>query len=460
MKRTKFSLLSLIYLIPALLLVVFLIGGCTSGSTTSGETVDDPPVNKTWTYMVYMAADNNLEASAWLDMLEMENVGTSDQVNIVVLMDRGGTFYGKKGCFKYLVAQKPHSLESGGSVTAIYSDTEALLAELATFASTPVEEMGNVNTGDPDTLINFVNWGMEAYPANKYAVVLWNHGSGWKPELETTPPCPQLKDSKGRGICWDDTSGDYLTSHEVKYAFDKIFETTGQKIEFVGMDACLMGMVETAYDLKDTVKWFSASENSEPGFGWPYHYILADVKLDPSIDGRRMACTTVSRFKQWYADANVPDSTGINSRVTMSGVNMVNVNALADSISAFAEDAINKMDTEAVNLLAAGESTPNAEFVTDTASYTDYKDLNILFENYANTVTDATLATNATAVNTAVTQAVSYYGYGSSVPTNSRAISIWLPDSTQYGLYQSSYEAISFAQGTQWDEYLELLVIQ
>ena len=46
---------------------------------------------KKWTVMVYMAADNNLETYGVQDMNEMESVGSSSDVNLLVQFDRHPT---------------------------------------------------------------------------------------------------------------------------------------------------------------------------------------------------------------------------------------------------------------------------------------------------------------------------------------------------------------------------------
>jgi len=135
---------------------------------------------KSWTFLVYLDADNNLEAAGIDDFNEMEQVGSTDDVNIVVQMDRISGYDTSNGdwttCRRYYVDQD---------------------SDPAVINSTMVEDLGEVNMGDGQTLRQFIEWGVANYPAAQYAIVLWNHGGGWK----------TLEARKPKACCWDDTDG-------------------------------------------------------------------------------------------------------------------------------------------------------------------------------------------------------------------------------------------------------------
>ncbi|MBU1914523.1 MAG: hypothetical protein KJ563_04945, partial [Candidatus Thermoplasmatota archaeon] len=122
----------------------------------------------TWTFMVYMDGDNDLERVAILDFLEMAAVGSTPNVNIVVEFDRSrfyDTSYGNWNTTKRFL------VTSGMTPTAANASSD----------------IGEVNMGNASTLVDFIDWGVTAYPANNYALVLWDHGGGWS------------------GVCWDYT---------------------------------------------------------------------------------------------------------------------------------------------------------------------------------------------------------------------------------------------------------------
>ena len=118
---------------------------------------------QTWTVMLYMNADDKvLEQDIYVDLNEAELVGSSDRVNIVAQMDRfRGGFRGDgdwTDTRRYFVT-RDNSLDRLGSRL--------------------VQNLGEVNMASPDSLIDFATWAMEAYPADKYVLIMSDHGMGW-----------------------------------------------------------------------------------------------------------------------------------------------------------------------------------------------------------------------------------------------------------------------------------------
>ena len=111
--------------------------------------------NKSWTVMVYLAGDNDLDSAGVVDLDEMKQVGSGDQLNIVAQFDRAGK----------------------SSATKRY-----LLRKGTTLAKDVVATLGETNMGDPEVLQDFLAWGAKNYPAEHYLVVIWNHGAGWDDE--------------------------------------------------------------------------------------------------------------------------------------------------------------------------------------------------------------------------------------------------------------------------------------
>src|SRR5271165_7046816 len=104
-----------------------------------------------WTFMVYLAGDNNLAGAGDADLAEMRAVGSTGDLNIVAQFDSAIA----GGATRFL-------LKNGGV------DEE-------------VQSLGKIDSGDPRTLSDFIAWAVKSYPAQRYALILWNHGSGWEP---------------------------------------------------------------------------------------------------------------------------------------------------------------------------------------------------------------------------------------------------------------------------------------
>ena len=74
----------------------------------------------------------------------------------------------------------------------------------------------------------------------------------------------------------------------------------GRKVDVVGMDACLMTMIEVAYQLRDHAQVLVGSEEIEPGPGWPHAAILGDLTARPAMTAGELGGTVVTRYVASY----------------------------------------------------------------------------------------------------------------------------------------------------------------
>jgi len=173
-----------------------------------------------WTIMVYINGKNNLEEFALKDINEMEMVGSTDKINIVVELGRMDGYDASdgdwKGVRRYLVKKDSDS-----------SKINSLL----------VEDLGMKDMGDYNSLISFGKWAKEKFPAKRYMLVVWNHGSGW-----TKGGKPIIT----KGISYDEQSGNHINTPQLGLALKEI-----GKVDVYGSDACLMQMAEVDYEIKD-----------------------------------------------------------------------------------------------------------------------------------------------------------------------------------------------------------------
>lgn len=252
-----------------------------------------------WTYMVYLDGDCDLELSAINDFLEMATVGSNANVKILVLFDRSASY------------------------DTTYGDWTETRRGIINLNDTPNStwgtNMGELNMGSPQTLIDFVEWGMQTYPASRYAVTLWDHGSGWAKGDEDS--------LRFKSVCIDETDGDRLYMREVRAALDTI-ETHEGEPDLLGFDACLMGMAEVAYEIRQHTGVMVASEKGIPLAGWPYHTILADLVAGPTMSASQLASATVSRYYQSYSNSQLLSAVDLSLIADVT----VKVDALAQAL--------------------------------------------------------------------------------------------------------------------------------
>lgn len=261
-----------------------------------------------WTFLVYMDGDNNLESAAIDDFLEMAPWGSDANVIIAVLFDRAPGYDGR------------------------YDDWTDTRRGVINIGDVPDAawgvSLGELNMGDPQTLIDFVEWGMQLWPAANYAVVLWDHGSGWQKIL--------AGDSLVfKSVCVDDTDNDRLFMREVRNALTTI-ETDEQEPDLVGFDACLMAMVEVAYEIRQNTSVMVGSEKTVPNDGWPYNTILQDLVGYPTMSAAHLGIAIVDRYYESYGNSQI-----------LSAVNLPAMGTLAAGIDVFAQTLRDNWNSDA-----------------------------------------------------------------------------------------------------------------
>jgi hypothetical protein len=284
-----------------------------------------------WTFMVYMAGDNNLSDAGDMDLDEMRAVGSSPDVNVVVQFDRARD----RGTTRYLVQKNGENEQT--------------------------ESLGLTDCGDPQVLIDFVKWASR-FSAERYALVLWNHGGGWEPsEMDRIARSAgarnynvreasersatrlrkaffrtslekifSLPTSHERAICSDDGSGHSLDTIELGKVLDKVQKTLGQKLDLLGMDACLMSNLEVAYQARPYVNYIVASEESEPNQGWPYTPVLKKLVGTPDLMTPAFAAHIVEAYIQSYRDMNNPGP------ITQAAVDLTKIDTLVNPLDKLA----------------------------------------------------------------------------------------------------------------------------
>jgi len=372
-----------------------------------------------WLFMVYLDADNNLESAGIDDMNEMETAGSTSDVAIAVQMDRAERDYAD---------DTTNGNWTGAKRFYVTQDTDQLIIN-----SPVIEDLGEVNMGDPAVLQSFIEWSVANYPAQHYALVLWNHGSGWRGR--------EGSGESVKSICLDDESGDELTMTELRSALNAANASTGQTLDIVGFDACLMQMVEVAYQVmgsasRHLVDITVGSEETEPGDGWDYSATLVALTANPAMTPAGLAAQIVNDYVSFYSSS---------WDITQSGVDLDYMETLATAVDSFAIAMTN----------ATGDWTSISTARSSAQEYYYYYYIDLY--HFAQLVNqDATISQTvrdaASDVMTAVTNAVIAEGHTASVG-NSHGLSIYYPESP--GDYFTSYETdVLFTNDTHWDEFL------
>jgi hypothetical protein len=259
-----------------------------------------------WTVLVYLDGDNDLERDAVADFNEMELVGSSDHVQLAVQFDRlrGGrsSLFDDDwtGTRRYHVMPDPDPNRIASPVLA---------------------DLGEQNMGAPQTLADFVIWGVRSFPAQHYALVIWDHGSAWA------------------GIAFDDTSGkDGLTLSELDTALRTAQAATAlDRLDLIGFDACVMGQIDVLTTIAPYARVAVASPDLEPNAGWPWDRLLARMQADPTIDARGLGQVSVETYGQAYAGDT-------SASLGLTAFDLASATRLRDQLGAFSDALIADLD--------------------------------------------------------------------------------------------------------------------
>jgi hypothetical protein len=125
-----------------------------------------------------------------------------------------------------------------------------------------------------------------------------------------------------RAISQDSDTGSIIYNADVRTSLTNSFKN---ELKLVGFDACLMGMLETAYELKDVTPVVVASEELEPGHGWNYTTLAHAITTAPVSDEFAFAAMIVASYRDNYRD--------IDEATTLSAVRTEKVTAVATELS-------------------------------------------------------------------------------------------------------------------------------
>ena len=235
-------------------------------------------------------------ACATGDLLELLEVNLPDNVNIVI--QTGGA-----------EVWQNDAMDASKTQRWLY-DSDGLFL---------VDEQPLANMGEAQTLYDFLAFAEASYPAEKTAVIFWNHGGG-----------------SVTGASFDENyEFDSLDLLEMYAAFDTLWPADKENpvLELVGFDACLMATIDVAATFQPFAKYLAASEEVEPGNGWLYSQWVKDLAENPSMDGEELG---ISICNAYYKGCEKVRTAG---QATLSLTDLTKLDDLLLAYETFGEEA-------------------------------------------------------------------------------------------------------------------------
>ena len=338
----------------------------TTVSSAAREKYVDVAAAKTVTVMVYMCG-TDLESEGGMatsDLEEMANATLSD--NVRVILETGGTSRWQNDLIKSNTNQR-FRIKQGGLETLD-------------------KNLGKLSMVEPETLASFIQFCKSEYPADRYLLVLWDHGGG-----------------SLTGYGYDEIfPGDSMSLDEINTAL----KSGGVKFDAIGFDACLMATLETALVTEQYADYLIASEAVEPGTGWYYTNWLSSLSADPAIPTLDLGKEIIDDYVQMSG----------SSQTTLSMMDLAELNGTVPAaFTAFASSTSDLISNDEFTKVADARSG-SKDF--STSSKINQIDLIHFAQNLA--------TPESTALADALTGCVKYNRNSSSI-SHANGVSIYFP---------------------------------
>ncbi len=384
-----------------------------------------------WTVMCYFVSDDNkdasLEESQVKNIDELSSRGSGAGYDLVVQVDRSNKIS------EYLRSRYADPDYSGAKRYHIERDKWAVQAKL-----------GEVNMGDPKSLLDFMTWAAVAYPAKHYLLLINSHGSGtlsWRGPGSTADSQPgRVVLPVNRYVAYDDTDDDCLTVFELATVLEQFaLQERRPKLDILALDACLAASIEALHQLKDGVDLLVASEATVPGHGFRYTSIVDSVAAGAAPEALAGVIT-----KSFIERAGAP-------------------NVLGAFRTSVAEDLTRAVSKLARELYVAGRELGKVG-VRDLTNFGDnYWDLERIAGSIAHGGSNATSAAHGAEVLRLAKEVlellkqsrVSLWYSGDYAKAEVGGLSILWPGADSYRKYRAFYKATGFARAGLWDEFLD-----
>ncbi len=395
------------------------------------------PHNNGWTVMIYMAADNSLVGESIWALTEINAINFGSEVRVVALFDSAPPeVVTRRFIFSEKTQkQKPVLLEDlGKKFNEIPLDEKGKLQQAVAGKKAKSAKFEIVNTASDFRLLqHFLTTTIDEQKANKYLLVLSGHGSG----------------AVGDFLTSDNPKGS-LSITDLKNVLNAIKkDTLRRKLDILGMDSCLMSMVEVCYEVRNSVELLVGAEGYEPETGWPYQQILGALNDNATMGANQLAELIVDKHIEYYRDFA---TAGLS--IDQSVCDLTQIDELAEAIRGLAKTMTDNLSNPAVQnaILLAHWRAQSYK----SEQYVDLWDFCDLLQKGCPVKALSNACIEVQKIVENVVQHADYYGPAFQ---HSHGLSIFFPWKDS-GALQEYCKGLSFAKDTKWGNFLKEYVKQ
>ena len=410
----------------ALITIVGLVAPGMAGSCGWAQTVaQEDDAQRKWTLAMYWASDNNLdEYTEYFIEMWMEHLTNLEDVALCTFFDR---------------------LE--------------LPANISTFTEEGwVEQqvLGEVNSSSPETLSSFLTYALTepSLACDNFMLVVQNHGNGYL------------------GLCSDEDLPDsdlekmWMSIDGLGAGIRDALDKSGKTIDIISLDACTLGTVEVAYELRGTASYLVASELGVPFDGQNYIALMEGLSVNPDIEPLDLACKLVDDYEAWYSAPLHTLPTLYPYMQDFGSLSVVDLNGLDPMIEAFASfrDAVIPKDCSLGKYLKTAAMDADISLWINCMGVWFYPDIRVMFTTLGEVLAEdyPTAAACADAIVAAADEVIIHDWASWRMREKVTGLSVFVSPSV--GVYEANWDTLGraydavgldFVTDTGWDQVLE-----
>ncbi len=324
----------------AALILPTMLGSCgvDYSNTGSMEAQEDAP--RKWTIAMYWASDNNLdEYTEYFIELWMEYLTNREDVALCVFIDR---------------------LELPANISTLTEE-----------GWTEIENLGEVNSSSPDTLESFVTYALTEpdLASENFMLMVQNHGNGY------------LGLCSDEGLPESDLAKAWMSIDDLAQGIRGALDATQKSIDIISLDACTLGTIEVAYELRGTASYMVSSALGVPFDGQNYIDMMRGFTENPDITPLDLACKLVDDYEAWYSAPLHTLPTLYPYMQDFGQLSVVDLNALDPLIDAFCsfKDAVLPKDNSIGKYLKTAAVDADVSLWINNMGVWFYPDIKVMF---------------------------------------------------------------------------------
>lgn len=382
---------------------------------------DAPAEPKRWTFLLYLAGDNP-DIDAYLNdrselgaLARLAGRGGPANVTVVALYDGPG---------------------QGDTALHIFRPGQALQKTV----------LGERNMGDPNTLAAFIREGRAAAPSDHVYLAIADHGNGLD------------------GIAWDRTSdrsgAERLTSRELRQALLSATDGGALPIDVLHFDACLMGLIESAHQMRGLARYLIVSQNQ----AWSaFAYDDYRDRVTPTTAPVDLARAVVAGYTDRVAAGRYPYTIAALDMGQLAPAIAV-VDDLSVELIRVAQQGAAQRDALVAVRAQAQRFDSSGNGAIETSD--EYVDLGHYAALLAQAASDSALRAAAAQVGAALQSLVlversgsGSYGANQMSLEQASGVAIYYPPRPSQRTFTSYRSDFDFATDTRWPEFLQAQLV-